>query len=148
MKKIVALMLVITVFTFSSNAKEIKGISLLVSTNFYDTFCNAENVKWQTNNDIVKANFDYEGESCTAYYLKDGSYMGLSTSVALDKLPSNAIRNFTKNYPFPYFNLTDCIKVISPDGEINYYISFQEASNNKRRIIRVSEMGGVYTFHE
>lgn len=141
-------MLVFTAFAFKSNAKEINSISLLATKNFYNTFCNAENVKWQTNDEIVKANFELEGENCTAYYLYDGSYMGYSTSVALDKLPLNAIRNFTKNYPFPAFNLTDCIKVISPDGEINYYISFQEVSNNKRKIIRVSEMGGVYTFHE
>ncbi|HMZ46180.1 MAG TPA: hypothetical protein PKG56_07275 [Chitinophagaceae bacterium] len=148
MKKLLFIMLICTAFSFKLKAADDLKVSNIIIENFQQSFPSVENVEWKISKDVVKASFNNNNEFVTAYYFFDGSYLGYSKPVALDKLPENAIRNFTKNYPFPLYNLTEVIEVTSPNGEINYYLSLLESKNGKRRILRVSEMGGVYSFND
>ena len=60
------------------------------------------------------------------FYNFDGTTIGTSKAIALDRLPKTALATITNKYPFPPYNLKECIEFINADNEKLYYISLIE----------------------
>jgi len=146
MKKIIFAVLTFIALAFNASANDRSKISNVILNSFYSDFNNAENVEWQSDSRFTKASFELNGEKVTAFYLYDGTFLGLTKSIALNELPQNAIREFTKEYPFPLYNIKECIAVTNENGELNYYISFNEKLTQKTIILKITPNGGVYKF--
>ncbi|MBX2931706.1 MAG: hypothetical protein KF781_07170 [Chitinophagaceae bacterium] len=146
MKNVVLVALATVALFSNAHASHGNEVSLVVSQAFHTEFADAQNVHWDSNDDFAKASFTLNGENVYAYYNYDGSIVGSSKKIALNKLPEAALRNFTKKYPFPIYNLKDCIEFTDADGETNYFISLDDIMSNKRIIIKISTDGNMYLF--
>ncbi len=147
MKKILLIAIATVAVFANANATDGNEVSSVISQSFYKEYAEAENVQWSLNDDFVKASFVLNGESVDAYYDYNGAIVGSSKKIALDKLPSKALRSFTKKYPFPSYNLKECIEFTNAgDDETNYFISLDDILSNTRVIIRIAPDGNISLF--
>jgi len=145
MKKFILAALIAVTITTTAFADANTNISTKVTDNFSLQFEAATNVQWTLSSTYIKASFMQFGEKLEAFYLPDGSLIGTSKQIALDKLPENAVRNITKKYPFPPYKLKECIQFENADGVVSYYVSLEEEGKSKT-ILEISAAGGVSTF--
>jgi len=144
MKKFIMAALIAVTITTTAFADANTNISTKVTDNFSLQFEAATNIQWTLGSNYAKASFMQFGEKLEAFYLLDGSFIGTSKQIALDKLPENAVRNITKKYPFPPYRLKECIEFQNADGAVVYYVSLEEEKS--KTILEVSAAGGVSTF--
>jgi hypothetical protein len=140
MKKLfIAALLTITVAT-SAFASDEKGLNAGLLRNFEAQFEFAENVKWSTNPNFVKASFEVEGKKTYAFYNLEGEYIGCSQNITLEKLPVNAKRTFAKKYSD--YTVKEAIKFEGAE-ETAYFVS---AENDKQSLILKITGAGVSVF--
>jgi len=120
-------------------------VSSKVTDSFKSDFTNATNVTWTVGSNFAKAVFVLEGERMEAFYNLDGTSIGVSKAIALDKLPKNSVRTITKKYPFPPYALKSCIEFVNADGEKQYFVSLEEEGKTKL-ILEIFENGSVELF--
>jgi hypothetical protein len=143
MKKMLYAALIAVFVTTSAFAGE--TVNGKISESFKSDFSDASNVVWTTGNEFAKASFILEGEKMEAFYSLDGTAIGVSRAIALDKLPKASVRTITKKYPFPPYALKECIEFVHADGEVKYYVSLEEEAKNKI-ILEVSANGSVEVY--
>jgi hypothetical protein len=100
-------------------------------------------VEWTVASSFTKASFVLDGEKMEAFYSLDGAEIGVSKTIALEKLPENALRNITQKYPFPPYKLKECIQ-FTTDKETVYYVSLEEETT--KLILEISASGFVDVF--
>lgn len=142
MKKLILAALIAVSITTSAFADV--TVNAKITENFQTEFYDATNVVWTVSNNFAKAVFTVEGEKMEAFYNLDGSTIGVSKTLALDKLPKNALKTITKKYPFPPYVLKECIEFTNADGEKKFYVSLEEAKT--KLILEVSATGAVDIF--
>lgn len=120
-------------------------VNVRVSESFKSEFSDASNVVWTTGNEFAKASFELEGEKMEAFYNLDGTAIGVSRTIAFDKLPKAAVRNITKKYQFPPYSVKECIEFVHADGDVKYYVSLEEEAKNKV-ILEISANGFVQVY--
>jgi hypothetical protein len=145
MKKILYTALIAVFITTSAFAGE--TVNTRITENFKNDFSDASNVTWTTGKDFVKASFVFDGDKMEAFYNHDGTSIGVSKAIALDRLPKGSVRTITKKYPFPPFALKECIEFVNADGETKYYVSLEEEAKNKV-ILEVSANGSVQVYRK
>lgn len=143
MKKILYAALIAVFVTTSAFAGV--TVNVKITESFKSEFADASNVTWTTGKDFAKASFILEGEKMEAFYNLDGTAIGVSKAIGLDKLPKTSIRNITKKYPFPPYALKECIEFVNADGETKYYVSLEEEAKSKI-ILEVSANGSVQVY--
>jgi hypothetical protein len=131
MKKLFIAAIIAVSFSTTAFAIDVNKVSGLVLNAFTTNYAEATNVKWTLGSTFVKASFVIDDQALEAFYTYDGSEIGTSKTIALNKIPTNALREFTKKYPFPPYQLKECIEFTNADGEINYFISLEEQKKAK-----------------
>ncbi|MDE3143049.1 MAG: hypothetical protein KGL19_02760 [Bacteroidota bacterium] len=119
-------------------------VNYKILNSFGTDFKGAENVSWKVTSEFVKASFVYENTKLNAFYNLDGELIGTSKTFELNKLPKKALETITKKYPYPPYKLGECIEMTYPDGEKNYFLSFE--INNETLVIQVSRAGEISVF--
>ncbi len=65
-----------------------------------------------------------DNEKVDAFYGMDGEMIGVSKTIALEKIPQAALKTITTDYTFPKYQLKDCLVFTDADNEKTYYVSF------------------------
>lgn len=119
-------------------------VSHKVLNHFASEFTDAENVNWKVTNQFVEATFIMEGKKMQAFYNPEGEIIGTSQSFAFDKLPKQALKTLAKKYPFPPYQLEECILFTDGEGQSKYFVSFESAK--QKLVLEVSSLGSVSEF--
>lgn len=141
MKKFLTLGLIAVCFVTSSFAASNEKVTSQAITQFESKFSGATAISWTVTDNFEKASFTLADEKMDAYYDANGDLMGTSKMMAFDKLPKSALSELTSTYTFPDYQLTDCIEFTDADNNKNYFVSFDNDSENV--ILTVSASGLV-----
>jgi hypothetical protein len=145
MKKILfAVLLTVSIGATAFAAPE-KIISHKVRHHFITFFNDAQNVEWKETEQFVKASFILNNEKVEAFYTHDGELLGTSKEFAFDKLPARALKSILNKYPYPEFNLQECIEFESSTGDKNYFVSFEK--NDNINVLKISTYGIIEDFN-
>jgi hypothetical protein len=115
------------------------SINAKANTNFAASFTKAKNVSWNTYDLFEKVSFQQDNEMVNAFYSKDGEMIGVTKTIALDKLPKAALKTITTEYTFPTYQLKDCLVFTDADNETAYYVSFDKGNENI--VLKITEGG-------
>ena len=119
-------------------------INRKVLNHFASEFSDAENVNWKVTTQFAEATFVLDGKKMQAFYNPEGEMIGTSETFAFNKLPKQALKTIAKKYPFPPYQLDECILFTNGDGESKYFVSFQ--TTKEKLVVEVSALGGVSEF--
>ncbi|MES2374325.1 MAG: hypothetical protein V4557_17235 [Bacteroidota bacterium] len=113
---------------------------------FATTFSAATNVSWNSNGKFEKATFELNNETITAFYNEDGGLVGTSKKVSFDKLPKTALKTIATQYPFPEYQILECIEFSNDQAQKKYYTSF--TTEDTTVVLEIFENGRVSVFSE
>ncbi|HVG40787.1 MAG TPA: hypothetical protein VM888_04170, partial [Chitinophagaceae bacterium] len=116
---LIAVTLFFTVLTTSSLAAD-KTVNPVVLKSFNNTFTSAKDVAWTITESFFKAQFQLNGQYITAFYLSDGSMVGLSRNITVAQLPITLQADLKKSYN-DYW-VSDLFEVTT-EGSTEYYIT-------------------------
>jgi hypothetical protein len=121
---LIAVTLFFTVLTTSSLAAD-KTVNPVVLKSFNNTFTSAKDVAWTITESFFKAQFQLNGQYITAFYLSDGSMVGLSRNITVAQLPITLQADLKKSYN-DYW-VSDLFEVTT-EGSTEYYITIESGS--------------------
>lgn len=100
MKKLLTgvLMLLAAGAAFAGKGTKANGISYFTGESFYENFGAIPVMEWQSTAGFDKAIFMQEGKEYTAYFTKDGEFVGTTHDVAFSDLPQSAQKTIAKKY--------------------------------------------------
>ncbi len=117
------------------------SVNKKAAEHFSLSFSKAKSVSWNTNDMFEKVSFQLDNEKVNAFYDTYGELLGMSRTMAFDKLPKAALETITTKYTFPDFKLTDCIAFTTNYDETNYYVSFDKT--NETLILEINKAGKI-----
>ena len=117
-----AMMLTMGISSAFANFEE--TISQRAISSFKKDFTEAQDVKWETNKDFVKATFKMNDQVMFAYYSQEGELMALTRNIVSGQLPINLLSELKKNYSAYW--ITDLFEV-SSSSDASYYVTLQDA---------------------
>jgi hypothetical protein len=122
MKKVL-LTLAIAVSSIISFAGEV-NVSKDVINAFNKEFNGAKEVIWTTGADFYKASFVMNEQYITAFYTKEGEFMGMTRNISSVNLPLKLQNKVRSEYS--QFWITDLFELSDNDGT-HYYITVENA---------------------
>ncbi len=123
-KTILMWLMLVTVGTTTTFAKDEETINQQVLNAFKQEFTEAKDVMWQTNREYVKATFTIHDQVMFAYYTQSGELLAITRNISSDKLPISLLTSLKKSYN-DYW-ITDLFEMVA-DGNGTYYITLQNA---------------------
>lgn len=117
-----AMMLTMGISSAFANFEE--TISQRAISSFKKDFTEAQDVKWETNKDFVKATFKMNDQVMFAYYSQEGELMALTRNIVSGQLPINLLSELKKSYSAYW--ITDLFEV-SSSSDASYYVTLQDA---------------------
>ena len=117
-----AMMLTMGISSAFANFEE--TISQRAISSFKKDFTEAQDVKWETNKDFVKATFKMNDQVMFAYYSQEGELMALTRNIVSGQLPINLLSELKKSYSAYW--ITDLFEVAS-SSDASYYVTLQDA---------------------
>lgn len=93
-------------------------------SSFKKDFAAAQDVKWETTKDFVKATFKFNDQVMFAYYSQNGELMGVTRNIVSSQLPISLLANLKKNYSSYW--ISDLFE-ISSTNEASYYVTLESA---------------------
>ena len=97
-KSILMWAMMLTVAITSAFANNEETISQRAVSSFKKDFIEAQDVKWETTKDFVKATFKMNDQVLYAYYSQEGEFMALTRNIVSTQLPINLLSELKKNY--------------------------------------------------
>ena len=119
-----AMMLTMGLTTVYANNEE--TINQRAVSSFKKDFGNAQDVKWETTKDFVKATFKQNDQVMFAYYSSTGDLLALSRNILSSQLPINLLSNLKKDYST--FWISDLFE-ISSSSDASYYVTLQNSDH-------------------
>src|ERR1700693_6279067 len=99
MKRLIfATAMMLTVGLTSSLANTNDNINDQVTSSFRRDFVSAKEVRWQKENNYIKATFTMYSQVMFAYYNENGELIGVVRNILSDKLPINLMTDLRLNY--------------------------------------------------
>jgi hypothetical protein len=125
MKKVIfATAVMLTLGWASAFANTNDNVNEQVTASFKKDFVTAREVKWQKENNYVKATFTMYGQVMFAYYNESGELIGVVRNILSDKLPINLMTDLKKNYNDRW--ISDLFEMAS-EGQSTYYVTLETA---------------------
>jgi hypothetical protein len=119
----IALLFSLSVTSIFANTKE-EVVNYRAQNSFKQEFAQAQNVKWETGRDFVKATFTMNDQVMIAYYSNGGSLLGVTRNITANQLPLALLSDIKKNHKNTW--ISDLFEVTTND-ETSYYITLQDA---------------------
>lgn len=141
MKKYFTLAIIAIGFASSSFASTDSYAVNKSATQLEANYAAAKDAVWTYTDTYEKASFTNGNEKLNVYYDNNGDLIGTSKNMAFDKLPKNAIASLTTDYPFPAYQLTDCIAFTDAEHNTSYFVSFD--SDGITTMLSISNDGTV-----
>ncbi|WP_423736806.1 hypothetical protein [Chitinophaga caseinilytica] len=122
MKKIIAILTLVTVFTTGAFAFDETIDNKKVLESFKKEFATAESVSWYTTADKYVAKFTLHARKVTAHYDREGNLLATSRYIDDADLPLNVITRLMKKYPDQKINN---IVEYEADGFTTYVVTLE-----------------------
>jgi len=84
--------------SFAASPVTDKKIGSVLTRAFDNYFSNVSDVKWDITPNFAKATFVNNNVTTEAFFDLSGEFIGSSSAITLDKLPTAAKRTFAKKY--------------------------------------------------
>ena len=110
----------------SAFANNEETISQRAMSSFKKEFTQAQDVKWESTKDFVKATFKMNDQVMFAYYSPMGDLMAVTRNIVSGQLPINLLSDLKKNYSAYW--ITDLFEV-SSSSDASYYVTLQDADS-------------------
>lgn len=123
-KSILMWAMMLTMGLTSAFANNEETISQRAISSFKKEFTQAQDVKWESTKDFVKATFKMNDQVMFAYYSQMGDLMAVTRNIVSGQLPINLLSDLKKNYGAYW--ITDLFEV-SSSSEASYYVTLQDA---------------------
>jgi gluconate kinase len=136
-KTILMWLLLVTVGTSTTFAKDEETVNQQVMTAFKKEFSEAKDVMWQNNREYIKATFTLNDQVMFAYYTQGGELMAITRNISSDKLPISLISSLKKNYS--EYWITDLFEMVA-GGNGTYFVTLQNA--DVEVVLKSDEFGG------
>lgn len=144
MKKILFLALITVSIAATAATDPASDVSFTVLNKFTAKFLKAENVDWKVTPQFIRASFTLNGKEMNAFYDSYGDLTAVTSKMDYSKLPERAIKAISLKYPFPPYQLTDCIEYRSAENELSYYVSL--LTEQETIVLQISPAGNVSEF--
>lgn len=122
----------------SAFAADANKVNRRTINTFQYEFKGATNVEWDVKSNFSKASFTVGGENVQAFFDTEGTLIGTSRSLTVDKLPTDVKRAFAKKYS--NYEITESIKFDDVDNT-SYYIS----ANNENEVVILKITNGSFS---
>jgi hypothetical protein len=119
-----AMMLAMGLSTTLANNEE--TINQRAVGSFKKDFASAQDVKWESTKDFVKATFKQNDQVMFAYYSQNGDLLAITRNIVSSQLPINLLSTLKKNYTSYW--ISDLFEISSPT-EASYYVTLQNGDN-------------------
>jgi hypothetical protein len=125
MKKRILMWAMLFTMSFSSAfANNEETINQRAVSSFKKDFAAAQDVKWESNKDFVKATFKLNDQVMFAYYSQAGNLMAVTRNIVSSQLPINLLSDLKKKYD--NYWISDLFEV-SSDTDSSFYITLQNS---------------------
>jgi hypothetical protein len=118
-----ALLLSLSLSNIFANTNE-DVVNYKAANSFKKEFSQAQDVKWETGKQYVKATFKLNDQVMIAYYTPAGDLLGITRNLLTSQLPINLLADIKKNHKDSW--ITDLFEITAND-ETNYYITLEDA---------------------
>ena len=125
-KSILMWAMMLTMGLTSAFANNEETISQRAMSSFKKEFTQAQDVKWESTKDFVKATFKMNDQVMFAYYSPTGDLMAVTRNIVSGQLPINLLSDLKKNYSAYW--ITDLFEV-SSSSDASYYVTLQDADS-------------------
>lgn len=140
-KTILMWLLLVTVGTSTTYARNEETINQQVLEAFKKEFVDAKDVMWTNNRDYVKATFTMNDQVLFAYYTQGGELLAITRNISSDKLPISLLTSLKKNYS--EYWITDLFELVAA-GNGTYYLTLQNA--DVELVLKSDEFGSWEVF--
>jgi len=139
MKKILVTIAVVVLGISSTFAKETSTIDPRIISAFEKEFSFAQNVKWQTKDDLIQVSFLVNDQAITAWYNSDAELVITAKNILYRQLPISVIRALDKEYPgASFFGVIEVIR----NNEVHYQVTVE--TKKKTLVIKTTPTGSIY----
>jgi len=118
-----ALLLSLSLSNLFANTNE-EVVNYKAATAFKKDFSQAQDVKWESGRQYVKATFKMNDQVMIAYYTSAGDLLGITRNLTTSQLPINLLADLKKNHKNVW--VSDLFEITSND-ETSYYITLEDA---------------------
>lgn len=131
MKKIITVLLILSVAIINVHATEIDGsvpVTKVIATSFSKEFSTAKEVNWSwiKEQDLFKATFSYNNKQLNAYFTREGEYVGTSRYISNDQLPLIIAKNLQQRYSD--YSIRTIIENTTT-GQTTYFVTLESATH-------------------
>lgn len=138
MKKIIVTIAIAILGLSSSFANENSTIDPKIISAFEKEFSFAQNVKWQSKEDLAQVSFLLNEQAVTAWYNSEAVLVTIARNLLYAQLPISVINALEKNYPDAA--LFGIIEVFH-NNEVHYQMTAQK--KNKTLLLKVTPSGNI-----
>lgn len=124
-KSILMWAMMLTIGLTSAFANNGETINQRAVSSFKKDFANAEDVRWESGKDFVKATFRINDQVMFAYYSQSGDRMAVTRNILSSQLPINLLSDLKKSYGTYW--ISDLFEVSST--EASYYVTLQNSDH-------------------
>jgi hypothetical protein len=136
-KSILMWAMMLTMGLTSAFANNEETINQRALSSFKKDFTNAQEVKWESSKDFVKATFTINGQVMFAYYSQTGDLMAVTRNILSSQLPINLLTDLKKSYSTYW--ISDLFEV-SNSTDASYYVTLQ--SSDHTVVLKSNGMSG------
>jgi len=124
MKKLITLVLILTVALVNTQAKEIYPVSESIKKSFFREFTSINDVSWSfvEERELFKASFLFDGKELNAYFTKEGEFVGTSRYISRHQMPVIVSQQLEKEYS--KYVVRTIIEYASKD-QTNYFVTIE-----------------------
>jgi hypothetical protein len=142
MKKLITLVLILTVAFTSTKATEAFPVSENIKRAFSKEFTSANQVSWSfvSDRDVYKASFLFDGKELNAYFTKEGEFVGTSRYISRNQMPVVVTQQLEKEYS--NYVVRTIIEYASKD-QTYYFITIE---GKKALMIKATPSGDLSYF--
>ena len=123
-KSILMWAMMLTIGLTSAFANNGETINQRAVSSFKKDFTSAQEVKWESSKDFVKATFTINGQVMFAYYSQTGDLMAVTRNIVSSQLPISLLTDLKKSYSAYW--ISDLFEV-SKSTDASYYVTLESA---------------------
>ena len=120
------------------------NVDCTIISSIREKFTTAKNIHCKVKDQFIKVNLEIDGETKNVYFDLDENLIGESKKIEVNKLPNNALNYILQHYPYPKYNLYECIEFTDDMGFKNYYIAFEK--NSQLVTLKIDTKGRISHF--
>lgn len=134
MKKILVMMIVLSIgFVFSSTA-QIRKIPAEVTNAFSEKYPDAKDVEWKDNLSFFIVAFEKDGENLEARFNKKGEWQSTEKLIEADDLPEKVEDGFEKS-KYSDWEVKSVYKIELPKDELQYRLRVAKSDIQQRNLL-------------